>query len=98
MLPTAFHLPRTRVKFSRLRLFVLTVLFTTIFVAMNSTKVVVNLFMPWVRAGGQYSGQKIRHLPIKTQSYSVLRVPTTQLAKMSIDLKFVKLTADVLEN
>ena len=27
-----------------------------------------------------------------------LRVPTTQLAKMSIDLKFVKLTADVLEN
>ena len=28
----------------------------------------------------------------------ILRVPTTQLAKMSIDLKFVKLTADVLEN
>ena len=27
-----------------------------------------------------------------------LRVPTTQLAKMSIDLKFVELTADVLEN
>ena len=25
-------------------------------------------------------------------------IPTTQLAKMSIDLKFVKLTADVLEN
>ena len=33
-----------------------------------------------------------------THSYSILRVPTTQLAKMSIDLKFVKLTADVLEN
>ena len=38
-----------------------------------------------------------RHLPIKTHSYSVLRVPTTQLANMSIDLKFVKLTADGLE-
>ena len=34
----------------------------------------------------------------KTHSYSILRVPTTQLTKMSIDLKFVKLTADVLEN
>ena len=34
----------------------------------------------------------------KTHSYSILRVPTTQLAKMSIDLKFVKLTADILEN
>ena len=45
-----------------------------------------------------YSGQKIRHLPIKTHSYSILLVPTTQLAKMSIDLKFVKLTADVLGN
>ena len=45
-----------------------------------------------------YSGQKIRHLPIKTHSYSIIRVPTTQLAKMSIDLKFVKLTAGVLEN
>ena len=28
---------------------------------------------------------------------SILQVPTTQLAKMSIDLKFVELTADVLE-
>ena len=28
---------------------------------------------------------------------NILRVPTTQLAKMSIDLKFVKLTTDVLE-
>ena len=34
----------------------------------------------------------------KTHSYSILRVPTTQLAKMSTDLKFVKLTADVLED
>ena len=25
-------------------------------------------------------------------------IPTTQLAKMTVDLKFVKLTADVLEN
>ena len=33
----------------------------------------------------------------KAHSYSILRVPTTQLAKMSIDLKFVELTADVLE-
>ena len=29
--------------------------------------------------------------------YSILQVPTTQLAKMSIDPKFVELTADVLE-
>ena len=33
----------------------------------------------------------------KTHPYSILQVPTTQLAKMSIDLKFVELTADVLE-
>ena len=45
-----------------------------------------------------YKKQKIRHLPIKTHPHGILRVPTTQLAKMSIDLKFVKLTADVLEN
>ena len=46
-----------------------------------------------------YSGQKIGHLPtIKNHPYSILRVPTTQLAKMSVDLKFVELTADVLEN
>ena len=44
-----------------------------------------------------YSRQKIRHLPIKTQSYSIFRVPTTQLAKMSIALKFVELTADSLK-
>ena len=34
---------------------------------------------------------------MKTHLYSILRVPTTQLAKMSIGLKFVELTADVLE-
>ena len=39
-----------------------------------------------------------RHPLETTHSYSILRVPTTQLAKMSIDLKFVKFTADVLEN
>ena len=44
-----------------------------------------------------YSGQKIGPLSIKTHPYSILQVPTTQLAKMSIDLKFVELTADVLE-
>ena len=33
----------------------------------------------------------------KTHPYSLLQEPTTQLAKMSIDLKFVELTADVLE-
>ena len=44
-----------------------------------------------------YSGQKIGPLPIKTHPYSILPVPTTQLAKMSIDLEFVELTADVLE-
>ena len=32
-----------------------------------------------------------------THPYSILQAPTTQLAKMSIDLKFVELTADVLE-
>ena len=44
-----------------------------------------------------YSGRKIGPLPIKTHPYSILQVPTTQLAKMSIDLKFVELAADVLE-
>ena len=34
---------------------------------------------------------------MKTHPYSILQVPTTQLAKMSIDLKFVELTADVLK-
>ena len=32
----------------------------------------------------------------ETHPHSILQVPTTQLAKMSIDLKFVELTADVL--
>ena len=41
--------------------------------------------------------QKIGHLPIKTHPCSILQVPTAQLAKMRIDLKFVELTADVLE-
>ena len=35
---------------------------------------------------------------MKNHPYSILRVPTTQLSKMSIDVKFVELTADVLEN
>ena len=34
---------------------------------------------------------------MKTNPYSILQVPTTQLAKMSIHLKFVELTADALE-
>ena len=33
----------------------------------------------------------------KTHPHSILQVPTTQLAKMSIDPKFVELTIDVLE-
>ena len=33
----------------------------------------------------------------KTHPHSILQVPTTQLANMSIDPKFVELTADVLE-
>ena len=33
----------------------------------------------------------------KTHPHNILQVPTTQLAKMSIDPKFVELTADVLE-
>ena len=32
----------------------------------------------------------------KTHPHSISQVPTTQLAKMSIDPKFVELTADVL--
>ena len=40
----------------------------------------------------------IRPLPLRKNSpHSILRVPTMQLAKMSIDPKFVELTADVLE-
>ena len=37
--------------------------------------------------------KKLTHTAVS----SVLQVPTTQLAKMSIDPKFVELTADVLE-
>ena len=33
----------------------------------------------------------------KTHSLSILQVPTTQLAKVSIDLKFVELTSDALK-
>ena len=33
----------------------------------------------------------------ETHPHSILQVPTTQLTKMSIDPKFVELTADVLE-
>ena len=33
----------------------------------------------------------------KTHPQSILQVPTTQLANMSIDPKFVELTADVVE-
>ena len=34
----------------------------------------------------------------KTHPFGVLQVPTTQLANTNIDLKFVELTAGVLEN
>ena len=34
---------------------------------------------------------------VNTHPHSILQVPTTQLAKMSIDPKSVELTADVLE-
>ena len=39
-----------------------------------------------------------RPLPLseKTHPHRILQVPTTQLAKMSVDPKFVELTADVL--
>ena len=33
----------------------------------------------------------------RKNSHSILQVPTTQLAKISIDPKFAELTADVLE-
>ena len=48
---------------------------------------------------GQPTHKKIRleNKQIKTHLYCMLQVPTTQFAKMSIDLKFVELTADVLE-
>ena len=35
---------------------------------------------------------------ISPTHHSILKVSTTQLAKISIDQKFVELTADVLEN
>ena len=38
-----------------------------------------------------------RQPPAERSPCSILQVPTTQLAKMSIDPKFVELTADVLE-
>ena len=45
--------------------------------------------------------KEIGPLPMKNHPYSlvlrILQMPTTQLAKMSIDPKFVEITADVLE-
>ena len=46
---------------------------------------------------GHFVLLKNKHLTIKTHSFSILPVPTTQLAKMNIDLKFVEFTADVLD-
>ena len=37
------------------------------------------------------------HYEKLTQTHGILQVPTTQLAKMRIDPKFVELTADILE-
>ena len=41
--------------------------------------------------------QKNRTPPEKTHQRNIIQVPTTQLAKMSIDPKFVSLAADVLK-
>ena len=47
-----------------------------------------------------YVSEQVVHSPTITHIvyFEVLRVPTTQVAKMSIDLKLIELTADVLEN
>ena len=52
---------------------------------------VSNIYRSFIRKKGLFFGQ------IKAHPYGILQVPTTQLAKMSIDLKFVELTAEVLE-
>ena len=45
-----------------------------------------------------FFSKRIGPLPLrKAHPHSILRVPTTQLAKMSIDPKFVQLTAGVLK-
>ena len=39
----------------------------------------------------------LRHPVSEEETCSMLQLPTTQLAKMSIDSKFVELTTDVVE-
>ena len=59
------------------------------------TKVVVNVLV-----GSHVLASSCTNDPShyeKIHPHSILQVPTTQLAKMSIDPKFVELTADVLE-
>ena len=52
------------------------------------------------RSGGHAGGHSVVCAFMqrtKTHPHSILQVPTTQLTKMSIDPKYVELTADVLE-
>ena len=44
-----------------------------------------------------FKTKRIGPLPCKRHPHSMLQVPTTQLAKMSIDPEFVVPTADVLK-
>ena len=55
----------------------------------------------WTNIQCNQRGQNMEPLPLKpypcTRWYMILQVPTTYLAKMRVDLKFVQLAAEVLE-
>ena len=57
------------------------------------------MFACYVRSIKKYIFKKNKTPPIKkkTHPHSILQVPTTQLAKMSVDPKFAELTPDVLQ-
>ena len=61
----------------------------------------IQIFTNWETKQEQmhiyYQNKIIGPLPLrKTHPHSILQVPTTQLASMTVDPKFVELTADVL--
>ena len=67
--------------------------------AKKNAKTVSNLYMYRIFSSEKIAKKRTKDkTPLnKTHPYSTLQVPTTKLAKMSIDLKFVELTADVLD-
>ena len=70
-------------------------------VGLQYIRMVLQFRRPWQQVPGfmYYDEYTINSINSTGKSYEIiyLEVPTTQLAKMSIDPKFVELTVDVLE-